>query len=38
MDQRIQLDLWYVDNWSLLLDLQIMMRTCIEVVRPQNAY
>jgi undecaprenyl-phosphate galactose phosphotransferase/putative colanic acid biosynthesis UDP-glucose lipid carrier transferase len=38
MHKRVEHDLWYVDNWSLLLDLQIMMRTCVEVVRPHNAY
>ncbi len=38
MDQRIQLDLWYINNWSLWLDLQIMLRTCIEVMRQQNAF
>lgn len=24
-DQRFKLDLWYVDNWSLLLDLKILL-------------
>lgn len=24
-DQRFQLDLWYVDNWSLLLDIKIIL-------------
>jgi Undecaprenyl-phosphate glucose phosphotransferase len=38
MDKRIQLDLWYIDNWSLWLDLTIMLRTCIELLRPRNAY
>jgi undecaprenyl-phosphate galactose phosphotransferase/putative colanic acid biosynthesis UDP-glucose lipid carrier transferase len=38
MDQRIRLDLWYINNWSLWLDLRIMLRTCIEVMRRQNAY
>jgi undecaprenyl-phosphate galactose phosphotransferase/putative colanic acid biosynthesis UDP-glucose lipid carrier transferase len=38
MQQRITLDLWYVDNWSLRLDLYIMMRTFFEVVRRRNAY
>jgi undecaprenyl-phosphate galactose phosphotransferase/putative colanic acid biosynthesis UDP-glucose lipid carrier transferase len=38
MDQRIQHDLWYTNNWSLWLDLQIMLRTCIEVMRQQNAF
>jgi putative colanic acid biosynthesis UDP-glucose lipid carrier transferase len=38
MKQRVDLDLWYVDNWSLLLDLQIIVRTATEVLRGRNAY
>jgi exopolysaccharide biosynthesis polyprenyl glycosylphosphotransferase len=35
MEKRVAMDLWYIDNWSLLLDLRIAWRTCIEVMRPQ---
>ena len=38
MKQRIQLDLWYINNWSFWLDLRIMACTCLEVLRPRNAY
>jgi lipopolysaccharide/colanic/teichoic acid biosynthesis glycosyltransferase len=38
MEQRVLHDIWYVENWSLLLDLQIILRTAIEVARGQNAY
>ncbi len=38
MKQRIALDLWYIDNWSLLLDIHIMFRTGFELIRPRNAY
>ena len=38
MAKRIQRDLWYINNWSLWLDLKIMARTCVEVLRGQNAY
>ena len=38
MARRIQSDLWYINNWSLWLDLKIMARTCVEVLRGQNAY
>jgi Undecaprenyl-phosphate glucose phosphotransferase len=38
MKQRIQLDLWYINNWSFWLDLRIMASTCLEVLRPRNAY
>jgi lipopolysaccharide/colanic/teichoic acid biosynthesis glycosyltransferase len=33
MEKRIALDLWYIDNWSLRLDLKIMWRSCFEVMR-----
>jgi Undecaprenyl-phosphate glucose phosphotransferase len=33
IQRRVQFDLWYIDNWSLRLDILILLRTCIEVVR-----
>jgi Undecaprenyl-phosphate glucose phosphotransferase len=38
MKRRIDFDLWYINNWSLILDLQILCRTCVEVTRQRNAY
>jgi undecaprenyl-phosphate galactose phosphotransferase/putative colanic acid biosynthesis UDP-glucose lipid carrier transferase len=38
MKERIDLDLWYIDNWSFWLDLWIIARTCFEVARGRNAY
>lgn len=38
MKQRIELDLWYIDNWSLTLDVYIMFRTAFELMWPRNAY
>jgi undecaprenyl-phosphate galactose phosphotransferase/putative colanic acid biosynthesis UDP-glucose lipid carrier transferase len=38
MQRRIEQDLWYINNWSLGLDLSILIRTCIELLRPRNAY
>jgi exopolysaccharide biosynthesis polyprenyl glycosylphosphotransferase len=37
-DESLRLDLWYVDNWSLVLDLQIIFRTARAVLRGQGAY
>jgi Undecaprenyl-phosphate glucose phosphotransferase len=37
MSQRVELDLWYINNWSLTLDVKILLRTCLEVAR-QRAY
>jgi putative colanic acid biosysnthesis UDP-glucose lipid carrier transferase len=38
MKDRIEYDLEYLRNWSLLLDLQIVIRTVFVVLRKQNAY
>jgi Undecaprenyl-phosphate glucose phosphotransferase len=35
---RVEYDLWYIDNWSLLLDLKILLMTVLVVLRRQNAY
>jgi exopolysaccharide biosynthesis polyprenyl glycosylphosphotransferase len=37
-DEVMRLDLHYVDNWSLSLDLVILMRTVTAVVRSSGAY
>jgi len=31
-EDRLQLDVWYVDNWSLALDLRILARTVTQVL------
>ena len=33
-ERRFDLDLWYVDNWSLALDLKILLKTVRRVLRP----
>ena len=38
MEKRIHLDLWYINNWSPLLDATIILRTLFEVIRTRNAY
>jgi putative colanic acid biosynthesis UDP-glucose lipid carrier transferase len=38
MQMRIEHDLAYLRNWSLLLDLQIVLKTIFVVLRRQNAY
>jgi lipopolysaccharide/colanic/teichoic acid biosynthesis glycosyltransferase len=37
-DQRVEMDLFYVKNWSLLLDVKILVKTPIRVVRGAGAY
>lgn len=38
MQQRINYDLEYLRNWSLSLDLQILIKTALVFLRDQNAY
>ena len=33
MTERVKLDLWYIHNWSLGFDVNILVRTCFEVIR-----
>ncbi len=35
---RIQLDNWYVEHWSLALDIKIVILTVREIMFPENAY
>jgi lipopolysaccharide/colanic/teichoic acid biosynthesis glycosyltransferase len=37
-DEAVRLDLYYVDNWSVLGDLQILGRTLQTVLRGSGAY
>ena len=36
--ERIELDIQYIDNWSLALDLQILLRTLGAVLKPDGIY
>jgi undecaprenyl-phosphate galactose phosphotransferase/putative colanic acid biosynthesis UDP-glucose lipid carrier transferase len=36
--RRVEMDLWYINNWSLWLDVQILVKTAFEVLRERNAY
>jgi len=38
IERRVEYDLWYIDNWSLRLDLAILLQTPIEVARARNAF
>ncbi|HEY67122.1 MAG TPA: undecaprenyl-phosphate glucose phosphotransferase [Thermoflexia bacterium] len=36
--ERTKYDLWYIENWSLLLDIKILVRTFFNIFRLSNAY
>ena len=38
ISERTKYDLWYIENWSLLLDIKILIRTVFNVFRSPNAY
>jgi len=38
MEKRVELDLWYINNWSLWLDIKILVRTFATVLGQDEAY
>lgn len=38
MEARVEHDLWYINNWSIWLDIRILFKTAIEVLWQKNAY
>jgi Undecaprenyl-phosphate glucose phosphotransferase len=38
LQQRVEHDLFYIENWSLLFDLDIMLRTPFALLKTENAY
>ena len=38
MEKRVQYDIYYVENWSLLFDLKILMMTAVICLTGRNAY
>lgn len=39
MERRVEFDVWYIENWTFLLDLKIMVRTVINAVKGEkNAF
>jgi undecaprenyl phosphate N,N'-diacetylbacillosamine 1-phosphate transferase len=37
-EQRIKFDVWYVENWSLWLDVKILLKTVTVVIRKEGLY
>jgi Undecaprenyl-phosphate glucose phosphotransferase len=38
MQRRVEYDLWYINNWSSLLDLRIVLQTVVVALRQTAAY
>ncbi len=38
MEKRVDLDLWYINNWSLWLDIKILLKTFAAVIGQKEAY
>ena len=38
MERRVEHDLWYINNWSPLLDLRIVLQTVVVALRQTTAY
>jgi lipopolysaccharide/colanic/teichoic acid biosynthesis glycosyltransferase len=38
ISDRTKYDLWYIENWSLLLDVKILIRTALRMFTDKNAY
>jgi lipopolysaccharide/colanic/teichoic acid biosynthesis glycosyltransferase len=36
--ERVKMDVYYLENWSLMLDLEILLKTPAKVVRAEGAY
>jgi len=36
--RRVEHDLHYIENWSVLFDIRIMLATPVSLLRTQNAY
>ena len=40
IDNRAEADIWYIENWNILLDLKIILKTILQVVfkKEENAF
>ncbi len=38
IQKRVEFDLYYIENWSVLFDIYIMLRTPLALIKAENAY
>jgi Undecaprenyl-phosphate glucose phosphotransferase len=38
IEQRVKCDLYYIENWSVLLDIKILLKTPLSLLKTTNAY
>ncbi|MBC7225081.1 MAG: sugar transferase, partial [Anaerolineae bacterium] len=38
ISERLKYDLWYIENWSLMLDVRILLRTIFRIFTDRSAY
>jgi Undecaprenyl-phosphate glucose phosphotransferase len=38
MERRVELDIWYINNWSVWLDFAVMLRTALVIFTGDNAH
>jgi lipopolysaccharide/colanic/teichoic acid biosynthesis glycosyltransferase len=38
MKKRVESDLWYIESWSIWLDLRILVLTVFRVLKTDNVY
>ncbi|MBI2257148.1 MAG: undecaprenyl-phosphate glucose phosphotransferase [Proteobacteria bacterium] len=38
LEARVHHDIYYIDNWSFIFDLRIILMTVVELIRPRNAF
>jgi putative colanic acid biosynthesis UDP-glucose lipid carrier transferase len=37
MEKRVEYDVWYLENWSLLLDIKIVIITALQVISGKHS-
>jgi lipopolysaccharide/colanic/teichoic acid biosynthesis glycosyltransferase len=38
LHERVKYDIYYIENWSLLFDIKIILRTVLDILEHKHAY